>query len=163
MRVKPVIIQRALNNYKGVERRYNLYGNEANGVIIDDYAHHPEEIKAVTKATKNAYPSKNLNIFFQPHLYSRTRDFMQDFANALSVADKLFLLPIYAAREEPIDGVSSAALAKMCAALTTVLNSEEEFKQTLKSEQQSSTVNLVLGAGSIGRFLEEYLQREGLC
>lgn len=163
MRIKPVIIQRALESYKGVERRYNVFCDEAKGVIIDDYAHHPEEIKAVSKATKNAYPNKKLNVFFQPHLFSRTRDFLEAFASALSLADNLFLLPIYPAREEPIDGVTSQALAELCTTRVKVLVSDVAFKAELKHNHKPDTVNLILGAGSIGRFLEEFFIEEVLC
>ena len=100
-------IATALSRYRGVERRFQLLGEKDGVLIVDDYAHHPTEIRATLEAARKTYPDRRLVALFQPHLYSRTRDFSADFAEALSLADVALVAPIYPAREEPIDGVSS--------------------------------------------------------
>src|SRR5690606_30690532 len=98
--------------FKGVKRRFEYIINRADKVYIDDYAHHPAEIKAFLTSVRAIYPDRHLTVIFQPHLFTRTRDFADDFAKALSQADRLLLLDIYPAREEPIAGVDSAMLLK---------------------------------------------------
>ena len=103
-------IRSALQSYKGVKRRFDVHIESSKIVYIDDYAHHPSEISALLNAVKEFYPNKKLIGLFQPHLYSRTRDFLKDFSSSLSSLDELFLLPIYPAREKPIDGINSSLL-----------------------------------------------------
>lgn len=103
-------LAKALASYKGVKRRFTYHIKTENLVFIDDYAHHPEEINAVHQAIREMYPRKKVLAIFQPHLYSRTRDFVDDFAKSLSQFDEVFLLDIYPARELPIEGVSSSWL-----------------------------------------------------
>ena len=97
----------AMSSFMGVKRRFEFHLKNDNIVYIDDYAHHPEELKAAINSIKALYPNKKLTAIFQPHLFSRTRDFANEFAESLSLADDLILLDIYPAREEPIEGVSS--------------------------------------------------------
>ena len=103
-------IKSAVANFKGVKRRFEYIVDNGNQVYIDDYAHHPEELKACFDAVRQLYPRKKLTVIFQPHLFTRTRDFAEEFAQVLSTADELLLLEIYPARELPIDGIDSRFL-----------------------------------------------------
>ena len=100
-----------LESFGGVERRFQRIADIAGVTIVDDYAHHPTEIEATLEAARSAFPSRRIIAAFQPHLYSRTRDFHEDFARALADADMVFLCDIYPARDQPIEGVSSAMIA----------------------------------------------------
>jgi UDP-N-acetylmuramate--alanine ligase len=143
-------IRKALFNFKGIKRRFELIFETKNMVCIDDYAHHPSELEAIIKASKRLYPSKKLMVVFQPHLYSRTQDFAEEFAGILSLVDSLVLLPIYPARELPISGVSSAIiLEKVSIEDKRILEKYElmDFLQARKPE-----LLLTLGAGDIDRF-----------
>ena len=100
-------ILKSLKTFKGIRRRFEFVVNKKNLVFIDDYAHHPSEISSTIKTVRLLFPDRNLTVIFQPHLYSRTKDFAIDFARVLSMADRLILLDIYPAREKPISGVNS--------------------------------------------------------
>ena len=148
---KPEKIKAAIKDFKGVKRRYDLHA-KGKYVYIDDYAHHPEEIKATLVATKELFPEKKITVVFQPHLYSRTRDFAAEFGDSLSLADEVLLLDIYPAREIPIQGVNSEML------LTKVANCEKSLLK--KAELIEELTNpkrellLTLGAGDIDQFVE---------
>lgn len=103
-------IRQSLENFRGVKRRFEYCIKTNQVVYIDDYAHHPEELNAILKSVKNMYPEKRMSVIFQPHLYSRTRDFSDGFSKSLSIADELLILDIYPARELPIPGVTSNML-----------------------------------------------------
>lgn len=103
-------ITAALATFRGVERRFQLLGTFRGAVVVDDYAHHPTEIRATVAAARGSYPSRRVVALFQPHLYSRTRDFAEEFAAALATADEAWVAPIYPAREAPIEGVSSRTI-----------------------------------------------------
>jgi UDP-N-acetylmuramate--alanine ligase len=154
-------ISAALLTFKGVNRRFNIYKSD-NGVFVDDYAHHPTEISAAIQAAKSFFKNKNVVAYFQPHLFSRTKDFMSGFAKALQEADQIFLLDIYPAREEPIQGVTSSALQKLIGEHCEVVT-EEIFAQKLIENRRSDLVNLVMGAGSIGLFFQDFIAKEVLC
>lgn len=138
----------ALASYKGVKRRFTYQIKTENLVFIDDYAHHPEEINAVHGAVREMYPEKKVLAVFQPHLYTRTRDFIDEFAKSLSQFDEVILLDIYPARELPIEGVTSSWL------LDKIDNTSKKLvsKQNLVSEIRSSSCQVILtiGAGDIG-------------
>ena len=148
---KPEKIKAAIRDFKGVKRRYDLHA-KGKYVYIDDYAHHPEEIKATLVATKELFPEKKITVVFQPHLYSRTRDFAAEFGDSLSLADEVLLLDIYPAREMPIEGVNSEML------LTQVVDCEKSLLK--KSDLVEELTNpkrellLTLGAGDIDQFVE---------
>ncbi|MGB2137470.1 MAG: UDP-N-acetylmuramate--L-alanine ligase [Flavobacteriales bacterium] len=148
---KPEKIKAAIKDFKGVKRRYDLHA-KGKYVYIDDYAHHPEEIKATLVATKELFPEKKITVVFQPHLYSRTRDFAAEFGDSLSLADEVLLLDIYPAREMPIEGVNSEML------LTQVVDCEKSLLK--KSDLVEELTNpkrellLTLGAGDIDQFVE---------
>lgn len=101
------LLKQAITSFQGVARRFDIWINEPQMVYMDDYAHHPQELEAMISSVRRMFPGRQLTVVFQPHLYTRTRDFAEGFAEVLSTVDHLILLPIYPAREEPIPGVSS--------------------------------------------------------
>jgi UDP-N-acetylmuramate--alanine ligase len=141
-------LAKALASYKGVKRRFTYQIKTDDLVFVDDYAHHPEEINAVHQAVREMYPDKKVLAIFQPHLYSRTRDFIGDFAKSLSQFDELLLLDIYPARELPIEGVTSEWL------LSKISNKNKQLvsKSNLLTHIQKSDAQVILtiGAGDIG-------------
>lgn len=141
-------LAKALFAFKGVNRRFTYRIKKANEVLIDDYAHHPAEINAVHSAVREMYPNKRVLAVFQPHLFSRTRDFMEDFAASLAQFDELLLLDIYPAREEPIEGITSEKLLE----LIPLTRKEVILKAQLEEKLQASkaTVKVMMGAGDIG-------------
>ena len=149
----PQKIKEALASFSGVKRRFDLQVSKPGCIYIDDYAHHPEEISAALSSIRNTYPGMKLTVAFQPHLYTRTRDFAPEFAQALSKADKLILLDIYPAREEPIPGVTSEIIFKDVTCSEKVLVPRAEFMDCLKNEEIELLVTL--GAGDIDRFVGE--------
>ena len=145
-------VLKSLKNFKGVRRRFEFLVNKKNLVFIDDYAHHPAEISSTIKTVKLLFPDRNLTVIFQPHLYSRTKDFANDFAKSLSVADRLILLDIYPAREEPISGVSSQMMLGLC----TNINKQVCEKENLLSLINKIDIDILLtmGAGDISDLTE---------
>ena len=145
-------VRSALHSYKGVKRRFDIHVENSEIVYIDDYAHHPSEISALLNAVKEFYPNKITIGLFQPHLYSRTRDFLQDFSSSLSSLDELFLLPIYPAREKPIEGInSSLLLSKVPLLKKQIISSENDLFSQLDSK--NSFVLLTIGAGDIDEWV----------
>jgi UDP-N-acetylmuramate--alanine ligase len=138
----------ALASYKGVKRRFTYQIKTENLVFIDDYAHHPEEINAVYQAVREMYPGKKILAIFQPHLFSRTRDFVDDFAKSLSQFDEIMLLDIYPARELPIEGVTSSWLLNKIQNPNKQLISKAEIIQ--KIHESEAQILLTIGAGDIG-------------
>ena len=140
---------KALATYKGVKRRFTYHIKTKNLVFIDDYAHHPKEINAVYQAVREMYPGKKVLAVFQPHLYSRTRDFIAEFGASLSQFDEVMLLDIYPARETPILGVTSTWLMSHI----NKANKQLVTKDTLIGKIKSSNADVVLtiGAGDIGQ------------
>ena len=141
-------LAKGLASYKGVKRRFTYQIKTDNFVFIDDYAHHPEEIKAVHQAVREMYPKQKVLAIFQPHLFTRTRDFIDDFADSLSKFDELLLLDIYPARELPIEGVTSKwLLNKIENSSKKLIEKSELINEIKKSDAQ---VILTIGAGDIG-------------
>ncbi len=141
-------LAKALASYKGVKRRFTYHIKTEEFVFIDDYAHHPEEINAVYQAVREMYPSKEVLAIFQPHLYSRTKDFADAFAKSLSQFDELILLDIYPARELPIEGVTSSWLLNKIDNKNKQLVRKNEIINKIR--QSSAKVILTIGAGDIG-------------
>ena len=139
---------KSLATFPGVQRRLQVLINNDNRVLIDDYAHHPTEIKAVYETLKLSFPTDEKCVVFQPHLFSRTQDFMTDFARVLSLFDRVLLLDIYAARELPIAGVSSAALKEMISGPSVELITKKDLANRLSLVEERIIV--LLGAGDIG-------------
>ncbi len=138
----------ALNTFKGVQRRFSYKIKRPDLIFIDDYAHHPAEIDAVYQAVTQMHPNKKLTAVFQPHLYTRTKDFGPDFAASLSKFDELLLLEIYPAREEPIPGIDATWLLDMVSHNAKKLVSKEELVGALKALKLE--VLVTMGAGDIG-------------
>lgn len=149
----PQKIKKALASFSGVKRRFDLQVKKPGCVYIDDYAHHPEEISAALSSIRNSYPDMKMTAIFQPHLYTRTRDFAPEFAEALSKADKLILLDIYPARELPIPGVTSEIIFKDVTCAEKVLLQRRELMDYLQNEELELVVTI--GAGDIDRFVGE--------
>lgn len=145
-------LARALYSFKGVRRRFNYKIKTDKLVLIDDYAHHPTEISAVHQAVRAMYPDKIVLAVFQPHLFSRTRDFAEDFASSLSEFDKVFLMDIYPARETPIDGITSAWLLEQIENDYKRLVSKHDLIDSIRSEY--ADVVVMIGAGDIGDEVE---------
>ena len=145
-------LARALYSFKGVRRRFNYKIKTDKLVLIDDYAHHPTEISAVHQAVRAMYPDKIVLAVFQPHLFSRTRDFAEDFASSLSEFDKVFLMDIYPARETPIEGITSAWLLEQIENDYKRLVSKLDLIDSIKSEY--ADVVVMMGAGDIGDEVE---------
>ena len=155
----PEAAKKALASYMGAERRFQFYLKEPgeNGrVIIDDYAHHPDELKASISSVKALYPHRKLTVAFQPHLYTRTRDFAPQFAQALSLADEVVLLDIYPAREEPIPGVTSKIIFDDIKAPQKRLIVKSDLIDTIKN--CNFEVLLTAGAGDMVNLLPEIVE-----
>lgn len=146
-------IKKALASFKGIERRFSYRVKTEQLVLIDDYAHHPTEIKAVYEAVKELYPSQKNMVIFQPHLFSRTRDFLDDFAQSLSAFDEVILLDIYPARELPIEGINSALLLSKIKNENKKLATMDELNELVKNT--GAPVVVMLGAGDIGEKIKE--------
>ncbi len=145
-------ITEALASFEGVKRRFDIRVKNAKYCYIDDYAHHPEEIRSCLTAVKEAFPERRLTLVFQPHLFSRTRDFMNDFAEVLALANELILLDIYPARELPIEGITSKALLDKVHLTDKCLCQKTELLDLIGSEKP--TLLVTMGAGDIDRFVE---------
>lgn len=117
-------------------------------VMIDDYAHHPQELRALLNSAKSLFPEKKCTVVFQPHLYTRTRDFAVGFAEALDIADEVFLLPIYPAREKPIAGVESEMIAAIMNSEKVVCCTKEELLKNIKLIKEAGDINLLITAGA---------------
>ena len=141
-------IKEQLKTFKGVKRRFSYKIRTEDIVLIDDYAHHPTEISAVSNSIREMYPNEKVLAVFQPHLYSRTKDFVDDFANALSKFDEVLLLDIYPARELPIEGVTSSWLLDKISNKNKQLVRKNELLS--KIHESSAQVLLTIGAGDIG-------------
>jgi UDP-N-acetylmuramate--alanine ligase len=161
---------RGLAGFRGVERRFQRVGEACGILVIDDYAHHPTEIRATISAARAALPGRRLLVAFQPHLYSRTRDFAGEFGAALAEADEIFLTEIYPAREQPIAGVSSSLIAEALASAARGAGAEApsgarlawrgergELAAALAAAVRSGDVVMTLGAGDITRTGPELL------
>jgi len=147
LHVSPEKVKRALESYRGVKRRFEYQVEKDDNVYIDDYAHHPTEIQAFLNSVKALYPGKHVTAVFQPHLFTRTRDFADGFAESLSIADRLLLLEIYPARELPIEGVNSQMLLDRVGIEDKSIVSKEEVLKLLSN--LDTEVVVTIGAGDI--------------
>ncbi|PID90979.1 MAG: UDP-N-acetylmuramate--L-alanine ligase [Bacteroidetes bacterium] len=147
--IPPADLLPALENFQGVKRRFEVYHVGARGVFIDDYAHHPDEIRATIRAVRTMFPTRHLTVIFQPHLYSRTRDFLAGFADALAGADSAILIPIYPAREEPILGIDSKLIIDRMPEGVRKVYTEKHLLADVLAREETDVV-LSMGAGSIG-------------
>lgn len=154
VKVKSQELKDAMASFKGVWRRFNIHVNTPKVVYVDDYAHHPQEIATAIDSIRKLYPTRKLIGVFQPHLYTRTRDFASDFARVLHTMDELVLLPIYPARELPIPGVTSEMLGGKVVAKSDLVS---ELKQRVAQANQPVVI-LTVGAGDIDRLVPEVAQ-----
>ncbi|OIQ27376.1 MAG: UDP-N-acetylmuramate--L-alanine ligase [Bacteroidetes bacterium MedPE-SWsnd-G2] len=145
-------LAKALASYKGVKRRFTYHLKSESKIYIDDYAHHPTEIEAVHQAVRECYPEDKIMAVFQPHLFSRTQDFVDDFAHSLALFDELVLLDIYPARELPIPGVTSSWLFDKIKSNHKQLGIKDNLPEYVKTSE--ARVILTLGAGDIGMEVE---------
>lgn len=149
-------LRAGLASYAGVKRRFEFHLKKDGLVFIDDYAHHPEELKASIDSISKLYPDKKVTVVFQPHLYSRTRDFADDFAKSLSKVDELILLDIYPARELPIEGVSSQMLLDKVSIENKRVLSKQELVEYVRNG--SFEVFATIGAGDVDRLIPQLKQ-----
>lgn len=152
-------IRVALANFKGVRRRFEFQVRTNTCVYIDDYAHHPRELEACIKAVREIYPNKRITGIFQPHLFTRTRDFADGFAQSLDLLDDVLLMEIYPARELPLEGITSSWLLSKLKNKRKLLVQKTELLQ--KVEENKPEVLLTLGAGDIDRFVKPLAQLLG--
>ena len=145
-------IREGLRSFKGVKRRFEYHIKTENLIYIDDYAHHPTEIHALISSVRLLYPDKKITGVFQPHLFTRTRDFFEGFAAELSKLDELIIMPIYPARELPIPGVTSDALLEEVTCRHKHLLDHQGVIEYLGSTDNQ--VVLTIGAGDIDRIVE---------
>ncbi|MCY1721488.1 UDP-N-acetylmuramate--L-alanine ligase [Prolixibacteraceae bacterium Z1-6] len=154
-------IKAGIEDYEGVARRFDIRFKSDQKIYIDDYAHHPEELKAFISSVRALYPGKKITGVFQPHLYSRTQDFAAEFATSLDLLDRAILIPLYPAREEPIPGVSSEIIFDKMMIDAKVLAEKEEALELLKTD--SNDIIVTMGAGDIDRMVNgivDYLENK---
>lgn len=156
--VTPEEIRSGMASFAGPVRRFDFHLKKDDIVLLDDYAHHPAELKASIQSVKELYPDKKVTGIFQPHLYTRTRDFAADFAASLSLLDELILLDIYPAREEPIPGVTSQIIFDRVTIPNKRMIRKEELLDLVQKEAASFEVVLMVGAGNIDRLVEPVKQ-----
>lgn len=145
-------IREGLQSFRGVKRRFEIQYQEKDRVYIDDYAHHPEEIRAFLASVKAMYPDKKLTVVFQPHLYTRTRDFADDFSSSLSLAEEVVLLDIYPARELPLPGITSEMLLDKITSAKKSVQSKENLLAYFDANPPE--VLVTTGAGDIDRLVQ---------
>lgn len=144
-------VREALATFRGNRRRFQYRINERNFCLIDDYAHHPEEIRTMLTSLRKMYGERKITAVFQPHLFTRTRDFADDFASALSLADRILLLEIYPAREEPIEGINSSMLINKMSNRNVKLINKENLINEIEAEPLD--VIVMMGAGDIDKLV----------
>ncbi|MDE5934778.1 MAG: UDP-N-acetylmuramate--L-alanine ligase, partial [Muribaculaceae bacterium] len=148
----------AMASFMGPKRRFDLRWREEHPggrVIVDDYAHHPEELRASIMSMRKLYPGRRLTVAFQPHLYTRTRDFAPQFADALSLADEVVMISLYPAREEPIPGISSKTILDLINGSEKMLIDKEDFAKTIK--KRNFEILLTAGAGDLPDYIPELI------
>jgi UDP-N-acetylmuramate--alanine ligase len=150
--IEDAVIRKALESFKGAKRRFEFVYQRQNRIFIDDYAHHPTEIEAFLRSLKAMYPDKKVTVVFQPHLYTRTRDFAAGFAKSLSLADTLVMMDIYPARELPLPGVTSDMIFKDVTSPLKIRSSKKDLMSKL--EGLDIDVLATVGAGDIDTFVK---------
>ena len=149
-------VRHAIGSFRGAARRLDVHINRESLCYIDDYAHHPAELRSAISSVRQVFPNRKITGIFQPHLYTRTRDFAPEFARSLSLLDKLILLDIYPAREEPIEGVSSEMIFKDVTCPEKVLIHKDQLMDYLKNE--NIDILMTMGAGDIDRFIQPIVE-----
>jgi UDP-N-acetylmuramate--alanine ligase len=153
--ISPDDAREALESFDGVERRFTLRGQIGDVMVVDDYGHHPEEIRVTLDGARRAYPDRRILVAFQPHRYTRTRDLVDDFSTAFHQADRLWVCPIYSAGEEPIEGVSSDRLVERIRErghrAVTLASGIEDVASRIAQEARDGDLIMTFGAGDITR------------
>lgn len=154
--VKPEELRTAMANFKGIKRRFDIQVKSNEIVYIDDYAHHPEELKASISSIKKLYPNRKVCGIFQPHLYSRTRDFAKEFGESLSLLNELILLEIYAARELPIEGITANVIFENVTIEQKLLTKKDSVLSIIDEKLQNNEIDILLtfGAGNIDQLIQ---------
>ena len=153
MGVHPSHIIKAIKSFRGVKRRFEYHINNQKLKLIEDYAHHPVELNALLEGVRNLHPSKKITLIFQPHLFSRTKDFLKDFADVLSKVDNLILLEIYPARENPIEGFSIKNLFSIVQIKNKVILDKKDVYPYLV--KLASELIVVAGAGDVNSIIPD--------
>jgi UDP-N-acetylmuramate--alanine ligase len=149
LQIDTPVIAHGLSKFLGVDRRFQILGEFGGAIIVDDYAHHPTEIRATLDAARRGYPSRRIVALFQPHLYSRTRDFSREFAESLRIADVALVAPIYAAREEPIDGITGRLIAEASEGIEFIDHTNDEIVVELRRRLKPNDLFITMGAGDV--------------
>ncbi len=149
-------LRKSLANFKGIKRRFEWIHESGGTVLIDDYAHHPEELRAAIAACRDCYPGRNMTGVFQPHLYSRTRDFMEEFAEVLSALDNVILVEIYPAREEAIPGITSEVLYEKLKIKNKWVCTKAQLCELLRSMELE--IVMTLGAGDLDMMMDDIVK-----
>ncbi len=152
LEIEDDIIRKALASFKGIRRRFDIQIQRDDMVYIDDYAHHPGELEACIGSIRENYPARKLTGIFQPHLFSRTRDFAEGFAKSLSLLDELILLEIYPAREKPVEGITSRLIFNLVSLDNKILIEKEQLMHVMAERRPE--LLLTMGAGDIDQFVE---------
>ena len=158
--IAPETIAMGLAKFLGVDRRFQILGDYLGALVVDDYAHHPTEIRATLDAARRGYPGRRVVALFQPHLYSRTRDFAREFGDSLAGADVPIVAPIYAAREKPEEGVSSRLIANAAPGIEFLDRSNAEIVNELRRRLQPNDIFITMGAGDVHEIAEELVRGE---
>jgi UDP-N-acetylmuramate--alanine ligase len=153
-------ISAALAKFLGVDRRFQVLGDYNGAVIVDDYAHHPTEIRATLEAARGGYPDRRLVALFQPHLYSRTRDFAREFGEALAIADVPIVTPIYAAREHPAEAVSARIISDAAPGVEFLDRSNSQIVNEMRRRLRPNDLFIVMGAGDVHEIAEQLVRGE---
>lgn len=154
LKIEDALIKEALASFKGIRRRFENLLNTDKVTFIDDYAHHPEEIRVFLESVRELYPRKKITAVFQPHLFTRTRDLATDFAKQLSIADEVILLDIYPAREQPIEGVTADLIFSQITSDKKTLITKGELVDTIKAKDNVEVL-VTIGAGDIDKYLND--------
>jgi UDP-N-acetylmuramate--alanine ligase len=159
--IAPRVIAAALAKFLGVDRRLQILGDYAGALIVDDYAHHPTEIRATLDAARRGYPERRVVALFQPHLYSRTRDFAREFGESLAQADVAIVAPIYAARETPLEGVTARMIADAAQHVEFLDRGNDEIVNELRRRLQPNDIFITMGAGDVHEVAEALVRGMG--
>ena len=153
-------VRAALAKFLGVDRRFQILGDYLGAVVVDDYAHHPTEVRATLEAARAGYPGRRIVALFQPHLFSRTRDFAREFGEALRVADVPIVSPIYAAREQPVEGLSARIISDAVPGVEFLDRSNSQIVNEMRRRLGPKDLFIVMGAGDVHEIAEQLVRGE---
>jgi UDP-N-acetylmuramate--alanine ligase len=147
-----------LAKFLGVDRRFQILGDYRGAIVVDDYAHHPTEVRATLNAARGGYPTRRIVALFQPHLFSRTRDFAKEFGEAMKVADVPIIIPIYAAREAPVDGLSAKIISDAVPGIEFLDRSNSQVVNELRRRLGPNDIFIAMGAGDVHEIAEQLVR-----